>query len=113
MFQQAPGERLGRVAVFLVQILPVTQGAFFVQAMQAVLKRDPLTGLVPVEQGHGDADELEVQEVKIDESALAETKVNDLEKALEKAIQESIKKSKDTAAAKLSEVTGGMSLPGL
>ena len=70
--------------------------------------KDP-TGKVEV-QMTGD---LTVKEVHIDPSLLSGGDIPMLETACTSAVQDALKQFKDVSAAKLSEATGGLSLPGL
>ena len=57
--------------------------------------------------------DLTVKEVHIDPSLLSSGDVPTLETACSSAVQDALKQFKTVSAAKLSEATGGLSLPGL
>lgn len=57
--------------------------------------------------------ELEVLEITIPEEFLNPAQKNRLEKEVKRAINDASKKAKDLASSKLSEVSGGLNIPGL
>jgi DNA-binding YbaB/EbfC family protein len=57
--------------------------------------------------------ELEVLDIKVDASLLSPASQNSLQKGLLKAFNDAAKKSKEMATAKLSDISGGLDIPGL
>ncbi len=57
--------------------------------------------------------ELEVLDIKIDPSLLAPGSQQTIQKGLLKAFNDASKKSKELATSKLSDISGGLDIPGL
>ena len=57
--------------------------------------------------------EMDVVDLNIDDSLLDPSKKKNLEKVLIEAVNEASNKAKESATLKLSDVTGGLNIPGL